>query len=172
MRELKLANVTEATEYKKVSAGGYVCGITKVEDVADKDYLSCEYDIIEGEFKGYYKALSNSKNFWGAKFFKSYKELALPFFKAFILAVEGSNAGYIFKEEKWAELKGKKVGLVLSEEEYIGKDGSVKTRLYVSSFTTVNAIQKGDYMVKPIERLSGTTQTVAMEVDSDEPYPF
>ena len=47
-------------EFARPTAGGYICLITNVEDVpmnaqGKGDYLRIEYDIADGEFKGYYK---------------------------------------------------------------------------------------------------------------------
>ena len=84
MKNVNLQNVEEAKDFERLPAGGYVCGITAVEDVADKEYLKIEFDIAEGDFKNYYRDLYQSKAFWGGNFVKSYKDKALPFFKGFI----------------------------------------------------------------------------------------
>lgn len=152
-----IKNVQEATgDFKRPAAGGYICKITDVEDVADKEYLSIEYDIAEGEFKDYYKDLSEKKNFWGAKFVKSYKTAALPYFKGFCTAVTESNDRYIFDGDEHCDertLVGKKIGLVLGEEEYTKQDYSLGTRLYVAQVLSVDRIRKGDYKVPEFKHL-------------------
>ena len=63
MKSIDLTNVQEAGEFTRPAAGPYICGIVKVEDVADKEYLKVTYDIIEGEFKagnGWQKVLCDS----------------------------------------------------------------------------------------------------------------
>ena len=65
MKNIDWQNVEEVKEYVRVAPGGYVCVITAVEDVPDKEYLRIEYDIAEGENKGYYKALYDSKGVLG-----------------------------------------------------------------------------------------------------------
>ena len=128
MRNIDWNQVNEAQEFEHVTPGGYVCGITSVEDVpinpntGKGDYLKIEYDIAEGSLKNYYRSLYNSKGFWGGSFVKSYKETALPFFKAFKTAVENSNKGYTFNNDE-KTLVRKLVGLVLGEEEYQANDG-------------------------------------------------
>lgn len=83
MQYKDLTNVQAAGEYTKLQPGGYICQITKVEDFSEKEYLKIEYDIADGEFKKYFKELSEKFNFWGGNFIRSYKDSALPFFKAF-----------------------------------------------------------------------------------------
>ena len=45
MRPIDLNNVQEAQEFKKVKPGGYVCEMTAIEDVPNKEYLRIEFDI-------------------------------------------------------------------------------------------------------------------------------
>ena len=63
MKNLNLENIEEAKDFDRVQPGGYVCGITAVEDVVRKEYLKLEYDIADGPFKNYYRNLYNSKGF-------------------------------------------------------------------------------------------------------------
>lgn len=159
MKNINWNEVEEAQEYEKVATGGYVCGITAVEDVTEKEYLKLEFDIAEGPLKNYYRGLYEAKNFWGGKFIKSYKEKAQKFFKGFITAIENSNKGFKFDNDE-AKLKRKLVGLVLSEEEYEAKDGTIKTRLYVSDVRSVDKIRSGDFEVKPLKRFSTASGTL------------
>lgn len=153
MKNLGLENVQEAQEFKRLVPGAYICKITSVEDVDQKEYLKVEYDVTEGEFKDYYKDLNEKKNFWGGKFIRSYKESAKPFFKSFIVAVESSNSGYKFDNDE-KKLVGKLVGLVLAEEEYKKQDGTIGTRLYVSRTIKVDDVKKGEYIVPELKRLA------------------
>lgn len=158
MKNIDWNEVEEAQEYEKVATGGYVCGITAVEDVTEKEYLKLEFDIAEGPLKNYYRGLYEAKNFWGGKFIKSYKEKAQKFFKGFITAIENSNKGFKFDNDE-TKLKRKLVGLVLSEEEYEAKDGAIKTRLYVSDVRSVDKIRSGDFEVKPLKRIAPASNT-------------
>ncbi len=174
MRNIDWNNVEEAKEFEKVTPGGYVCGITAVENVENKEYLRIEYDIAEGEKKNYYRELYKSKGFWGASFIKSYKETALPFFKAFKTAVENSNKGYTFNNDE-KTLVRKLVGLVLAEEEYKANDGKIKTRLYVDQVHSIDKIRSGDFTVPELKKLdvkdSPTTPTFDMSGFEDIPTP-
>lgn len=137
MKKIDMTNVQEAGEFKRPGAGAYICGITKVEDVSDKEYLKVTYDIIDGEFKGYYKEMreNNPEWAWAGAYVKSYKTAALPMFKRFCTAVSRSNGNFVFDgntvNADEQTLVGKKIGLLFGEEEYYGNDGELKTRLYV-----------------------------------------
>lgn len=154
MKAIDLSNVQEAQEFERVKPGGYVCVITNVEDFPDKEYLRIEYDIADGNLKDYYRTLYNNRGFWGASTIKSYKDSALPFFKGFITAVENSNSGYHWDNDE-SKLVGKKVGFILGEEEYEGRDGDVKTRLYVANIRSVQSILANDFKVPALKQLKG-----------------
>lgn len=153
-----IVNVQEAGESVKLPAGGYVCKYTKVEDNPDKNYLYMEYDIAEGNFKDYYKQLEERLDFWGGRCYRSYTEKALPMFKRMCSAVTKSNPGYIFDGNEHADettLVGKLVGMILGEEEYVGNDGSTKTRLYVVREVSIDDIRANKYKVPEIKKLEG-----------------
>jgi hypothetical protein len=73
-------------------------------------------------------------------------------FKHFTNCIEQTNTGYAWD---WNEkgLVGKFVGLVLGEEEYIGNDGGIKTRLYVKDIKTVEQIKSGDFKIPEIKKV-------------------
>jgi len=174
MKHIDLSAVEDAKEYKRLKPGGYVCKITSVEDVPAKEYLKMEYDIAEGEFKQYYQQLFSAKNFWGGSFIKSYKAGALKYFKAFITSVEESNTAFKWQEDE-THLKNKLVGLVLGEEEYRKKDGTVSTRLYVDMARSVKAIREGNFTVPakkclPMPDISTTTFQELTDDDGDLPF--
>ena len=152
MKKINWNEVEDAREYDRVAPGGYICVITAVQDVPEKEYLKIEYDIADGQYKGHYKGLYDNAGFWGGNFVKSYKQKALPFFKAFLTAVGNSNSGFKFNDDE-NTLKGKFVGLVLGEEEYKANDGSVKTRLYVSEIHSISKIKNGEFKVPSMKKL-------------------
>lgn len=155
-------NVEENGNFNSIKPGGYVAFIKNVDDDPNKECLKISYDIAEGEFKNYYMELYKAQNFWGGSFFRSYKESAIGFFKGFITSIENSNPGYKWD---WNEkgLKGKYIGIVLQEEEYIptqGKHvGEVRTRLIVQETHSIDKIRKGDYTVKDKKLLSQNQNT-------------
>ena len=137
MRRVDTSNVNEAGEFSRPSAGAYICIIRNAEDIPDKEYLRITYDIAEGDFKGYYDDLRGSHPEWNVgTYTRSYKTTALSFFKRFCSAVSKSNGNFVFDgntinaDER--TLIGKKIGIVLQDEEYYGNDGNKKTRLIVN----------------------------------------
>ena len=73
--------------------------------------------------------------------------------KGFTTAIENSNPGYTwdFNEKK---LKGKVVGLVLGEEEFLNSSGKVCTRTYVAAVRSVDVIREGKFDVPELKKLS------------------
>lgn len=179
-----IASVQEATgESTRLPAGGYICKYTNVEDVSEKSYLYMEFDIAEGEYKGYFENLYDRADFWAGKCYRSYKEKALPMFKRMCSAVTKSNKNFIFDGNEHADeqtLIGKKVGILLGEEEYIGNDGTTKIRLYVVREMPVDEIKAGKFKVPVLKKLSeegsGSVQKddgfMNIPKDSDEETPF
>lgn len=164
---MKETNWRNAKTNDRLAAGGYVCRIEDVQDNPDKEYLYIEFDIAEGEYKGYYSQLAASFGFWGGRFYRSYKDKALGMFKGFLLAVEESNDGYKFNNDE-STLVGKLVGLILREEEYIGNDGNIKTRLKVSNVKNADAIRDGKFKVPPLKKLP--VEETMEDVTDDCPF--
>lgn len=175
-----IAEVEEAGEGTRLPAGGYICRYTHVEDKADKEYLWMEFDIAEGEYKDYFTQLNERAGFWAGKCIRSYKQTALPMFKRMCSAVSKSNPNFIFDGNQYADegtLIGKKVGMILGEEEYLGNDGNVKTRLYVVRECNIEKIIEGDYKVPELKKLEGTatnkdTSFVDVAEGTCEEVPF
>lgn len=176
MKNINWDNVQEAGEFNDPTPGGYAARITNVEDWEKKECLKIEWDFADGEFKGHNREISDKFGFWPISCIRSYKEKALPFFKAFKTAVENSNPGYTFKNDPQS-LVGKFIGVVLGEEEYEAKDGSIKTRLYVDQIRSGQAIRDGDFKVpekktlapRVIEKASNAFPVLT---ENDDQLPF
>ena len=93
MRKIDMTDIKEAGNFIRPTAGAYICKITDVEDIKDKQYLKVSYDFAEGDFKGYYEDLraSHPDWSWAGAYVKSYKQSALSLFKRFCSAVSKSN---------------------------------------------------------------------------------
>ena len=175
-------NVQATTgEFNKPTSGGYCIEILAVKDVpmnaqtGKGDYLKIDYDICHGDFAGYYtKQNERFGGDWFANFIRSYKETAAGMFKHFINCVEESNTGY-----KWAwdekSLVHKFVGVVLGEEEYQKRDGTVGVKLVVKDIKTTKQILDGDFRVptaKKIAQMENVATPNFVEVDNLDDLPF
>lgn len=162
------------SEYKTLPKGGYICRIiSAAEELKQgRQYLHVAFDIVEGEYTGYFMDLwrTRKRNNTDAA-----KEVKFPFegqmwipvnewddtkktsrkFKGFCTAVEDSG------NEIWGldgnldltRVKDSEVGVIYQrvEDEYNGKT-SWKTRPW--AFRSISAIASGDYYVpddKPYE---------------------
>lgn len=171
----------EPGEFSRPGPGGYIARIVNVDDVEEKEYLRIEWDFDEGEYKGCNAETFQRAGFWPTPLFRSYKETALGFFKAFKTSVEASNRGYVFDCARPSALAGKLVGVVLGEEEYRKSDGTVGTRIYVAQVRSVKAIQSGDFKVPERKRLDGGQAPAAKQdgqfqrvedLEDDDDCPF
>ena len=83
---------------------------------------------------------------------RSYKTNALPFFKAFITAVEKTNQGYHWD---WDEKKliGKNVIAIFGEEEYLDNEGNVKIATRVTEFRSIEAYNEGKLKAPELKKL-------------------
>ena len=168
--------INEAGEFRRLPAGIYGVRITKVVDKPENEYLEIYSDITKGEFAGYFKSLVDSGLRDSSCHIRSYKTKALPFFKAFITAVEKTNPDYKWD---WDEQKlvGKAVIAVFGEEEYLDKDGNVKVSTKLVEFRSLQAFQEGKIKVPELKKLSQATAPTAPTADpsvaiTDDELPF
>lgn len=166
MQKVDWSNVEAASEgYAAPPAGGYILAICAVEDVPAKQYLKIYCDIAgvaekaNEQFIGYY---GQRKERSGGKiplfnFIRSYKQSALGFFKAFLVALEKSgNAGFVadcFNGNE-QQFNGMVIGAVLGQEEYVYND-KLRVRLKVANFCSVERIQKGDFKIPELKKYEG-----------------
>lgn len=169
--------INEAGEFRKLPAGIYGVRITDVVDKPENEYLEVYCDITKGEYAGYFKAQVDAGLRDGSLHIRSYRTKALPFFKAFITAVEKTNPGYKWD---WDEKKliGKNVMAVVGEEEYLDKEGNVKIGTKIVEFRSLEAYQQGKIKVPELKKLPvqetpsvQTTNAGVIELSDDE-LPF
>lgn len=156
-------------DIRKPVPGGYAAKITEVVDNEDKEYLLIRWEFAEGEFKGVNQETFDAFGFWPMAFVKSYKEKALRFFKGFKTAVEESNRNYTFKNDPHS-LVGKFMGVVLGEEEYLAKDGSKKTRLYVAEVRSGKAIRDNDFKIPDLKNLPASASATSYATPAAADY--
>lgn len=144
--------------------GGYAAVILRVEDKEDKQYLEIQWDFPTGPYQGANQETFSRAGFWPITLRSSYKDSALCFFKGFMTALEESNPGYRFDDRDVQGLVGKRMGVVLGEEEYQKRSGEIGTRLYVCQVRSLDAIRAGDFKVPDLKcldrkRPSGKTES-------------
>lgn len=162
-----MSNVNAAGNYPRPVPGGYIMRIESVNNNEQKEQLEICLEFTDGDLKGYCANIKDRFNFWPARCTKSYKDRALPFFKAFINAVLKSNAdtdGIVigdYEDVDETKLVGKSVGVVVGEREYDGNDGTRKRGLdwYNATFVNMGDILVGAYEV-PELRVTGSKATV------------
>ena len=126
--------------------GGYVCRITAVQDVPDREYLWIVYDVAEGPNAGIYSGLGIADD-WKHRFTRSYKDTAEGMFKAFINRVQESNRGFMWNMQDEQQFVGKEIGLVFGKELYTNDKGEDKERTVVAYVCASQDIRNGDFKV-------------------------
>lgn len=164
----------EETSSKSLPVGNYVVRVQNVYDVPEKEYIRVEFDIVEGKFEGYFSNLFKNLGVWsnqGVKY-ASYKETATKFFRQFVTALEKSNKGYVWDwdESKW---KGKLFVAVYGEEEYIDKNGDVKTSVKLRECRSIEALKNGEIKTPQLKKLATKPQAPVTDytVNNDD-LPF
>ena len=179
MLNLNLKNVN-ASNYSKPSPGGYVIQITKAKNNSKLNRVEFEFDFAEGQFAGYYKEVKDKFNFWGGRFYKFYTERALPFFKKFVDTLVECNPdieGIIVGD--WEDIDeekmvGARIGMIVGEKVYIGKDGKIKTDLdtYNAQFVTIETIYNEDYAIpEKVDETGGATKAKGVGNVTDTTIP-
>lgn len=149
----KEAEITGNSE--RLPAGGYICKITNVEDYPNKQYLKLEYEIVDGEYKGWGEKTAGG-GWWRLSFIRSYKQTARGYFKHFLSSLEKSNPGK-FTVANFGQdeniLRGLFIGLIVGYEEYINNNDELKERLYVVDTVAGQDIRNGNYTVPELKKL-------------------
>ncbi len=153
-----------------LTPGGKILTITNAYETKFRSGLPAlvlEIDIAEGSEAGYYRA-ANEK--FGGEWRGIYRQGTTdanggcnPWFKGMITAIEESNNGFVFDFDE-RSLIGLSCGGVFGEEEYVAKDGSVKTITKIAQIRSVDAILSGDFKV-PAKKLLDPSKNVAAYSD-------
>lgn len=160
----------------KLAPGGYICKIVgaRCEKVNTKNgpaqKFVLAFDIDEGEFAGYYDAKfkrDKEKDASGAKWRGTYDCFLLtnegatnPFFKGLLTCIDKSNEPFqcvVNGQINEANLKGKLIGLLFREEEYIGSsDGKKHTAVKACAARSVQTIREGNFEIPEPKLLQGS----------------
>lgn len=176
----KQAEATSFSELPKFQPGGYVLKIlnVKVEPTDWGSRLAIQFDIAEGEFKGFFdKLYKATPDEWENKKWKGSMRLSIPhntgdetkfkkslgYFKSQIQAFENSNANlHIDCERDWDEnvLKGKLVGALFNEKEW-EMNGNTGWFTQCKRFVPVNDIRSGNFTIPKREELKNKPSTAS-----------
>lgn len=149
--KIKAWNLIEESKTNTIlEPGGYVCRITAVQDVPDREYLWIVYDVAEGPNAGIYSGLGIGDD-WKHRFTRSYKDTAEGMFKAFINRVQESNRGFVWNMQDEQQFVGKEIGLVFGKELYTNDKGEDKERTVVSYVCASQDIRNGDFKVPAVK---------------------
>ena len=171
----------EGKAFKRLPVGAYNCMIMSVTDNPERESLTVEVEIADGEFRGYYTQSSrdNEPVRYG-KMFVSYADdqyNSVGRFKGFVTALEKDNR---FKWDGVNEMAfvGKHIGVVFGEREYRGSDGAVHTSVNPRYPISLDRLAKGDWSEPKKKTLSGNTQMPPVQENNgfipqnNEPLPF
>lgn len=173
---------TEAREsggsFELIPIDVYEIEILRAVDIPDRERIEIEFDIVSGEYAGYFSKTA-SANYWGGKIYASYKERALPFFKGLLTSI----ASYypVALKTKWdndmktgfdeKQLIGKKFHIVIGQEEYLAKDGSIKLSNKYDRPISKTSLQEKTYElpnIKPLPASKKPYKTSSLDVEDIE----
>ncbi len=166
MRQIQFDTIAESTggSYQALPAGNYVCTITAMEDVADREYVRMEVDVAEGEHAGFFKG---SDRPWKHSTCLSYKDAALGMLKRRLHTISDCNPGFDAMAafnggtQALSLFVGKLVGVCFNEEEFEGNDGEVKTNVKPGDLRLVADVRSGRALPARHKTVSGEWLDIA-----------
>ena len=159
--------VQEFTERPKLPVDAYVCRIKRavIQNNSYGDQLCLLFDIVEGEYKGFYQKDFDS-NTQQDKKWRGVLRLWLPkedgsekdewtksTLKGMVTSVEKSNPGYMWNWDEQS-LAGKAIGILYRNEEW-EKDGKGGWSARPFRAMSVDSIRSGDFQIpkdKPLKK--------------------
>ena len=145
--------VKEFGEYTPLTLGGHKLVIMKVEECTTStgnQYIKVSFDTAKDDiqpnyYSNQYKQDTRTGKKWSGVttvFPTDNEGKTSRAFKTFCTAVEHSNAGFkmVWGEQFCNALKGKAVGGVFGEEEYLNSSNEVKTAIKLRWFCGVNKV--------------------------------
>ena len=148
-------------EFTPILLGGHKLVIMQVEEVTASNgnqYLKISFDTSKDDvqpayYSNAYKGDTRDNKKWSGvtTLFPTDRDgKTSKSFKTFCTAVEHSNAGFkmVWGDQFCNALKGKAVGGVFGEEEYIGNDGTVKTARKLFWFRGIDKVMDAEVPAK------------------------
>ena len=144
----KPANYDNVEFNQPFEEGGYVLKIVKAEYEPTKEYVRLCVDIAEGPYKDYFakRAYNDKWNLDAIKYLSlKNTDKAIKSLKADVTAIEKSNN--ITWDWNEQSLVGKLVGGVFGRIQYQANDGTLKFKVKLDRFRSVDKIRSGDYTI-------------------------
>lgn len=148
-------------EFTPINLGGHKLVIMKVEEVTANNgnqYLKISFDTAKDDvqpsyYSNAYKSDTRDNKKWSGvtTVFPTDKDgKTSKSFKTFCTAVEHSNSGFkmVWGDQFCNALKGKAVGGVFGEEEYVGNDGTIKTARKLFWFRGIDKVMDAEIPAK------------------------
>lgn len=148
-------------EFTPIELGGHKLVIMQVEEVTARNgnqFIKVSFDTAKDDiqpsyFANAYKQDTRSNKKWSGitTVFPTDKDgKTSRAFKTFCTAVEKSNAGFkmVWGDKFCDALKGKAIGGVFGEEEYVGNDGTIKTARKLFWFRSTDKVMDAEVPAK------------------------
>ncbi len=167
MQKIDWSKVTESTGVSgnnRPPVGGYVLEIVETKENESKEYFEISWDYKEGQYAGHNMKNFNERGWRLPRYFASYKLTAQGLLLHFMLALEKSNRDWTMDHwnslpdaQQAPALNGLIFGAVIGEEEYINKNGEVKTWQYIADTLPAADIRAGKFKVPALKKLKGNS---------------
>lgn len=151
----------EFGEYTPLELGGHKLVIMKVEECETSNgnqYIKVSFDTAKDDiqpnyYSNQYKQDTRDNKKWSGVttvFPTDNEGKTSRVFKTFCTSVEKSNAGFkmVWGEQFCNVLKGKAVGGVFGEEEYVDGNGEIKTARKLRWFRSIEGVMDADVPAK------------------------
>lgn len=182
-------------ESMRLPAGLYVCEVlgAKQEDNRGHSRFVMQFDIAEGEHKGFYqkqykaaKQMEQDAKYKGIHR-QNMEDQGMPFFKGLMTSIERSNSGYRFpwgQEGNEKTLVGKKFGAVMGREEFLTPGGERRMATKIVQIRSIDGLKDAkipeDKLLGDIQQVTAPSQYGPADADGfqnipdgiDEELPF
>lgn len=154
-------------DYVPISVGGHKGIIMKAEEYTSpqsgKTSLKVSVDTSKDDkqpeyFTEQYRNDTRIDKRWNNSAIKyislGEEENQVKMLKSFITAYENSNGCQFDWGKDWEQLKGKKIGIVFGQEEYISQDGTTKLATKLNQFRSIDKVD--NVKIPKVKKLDGT----------------
>lgn len=156
--DVTTSNIGDTGGFPRLEPGGYVAKIVSAADHEDRSYFELVFDIAEGPNTGHYSDAWGVEHPNAHRIVMSYKPTAVNMLAGRLNAIDASNPGFdsraACKANRFDFFVGRLVGVVMREEEYRRRDGSVGVRVSLDQVVTVQAVRDGLVKPRAIKRLA------------------